>query len=463
MPRILPILVDGDTGHGNFNNVWRFVRKLGERGIAGVCIEDKLFPKTNSYIGENQPLADIDEFCGRIKASKDSQTHSDFVMVARIEALISGWGMEEALRRAEAYLIAGADAILIHSKRSQAAEILEFARQWGRRCPVLIVPTMYYRTPTKEYRAAGISTIIWANHNLRAAITAMRDVCRRIKRDQTLLAIEDHIASVQDIFHLVGNAELEEAERRYLPKRAATTVIVLAASRGEELGDFTLDRPKCMVEIRGLPLLQRLADTLASRGIRQPVVVRGYRKEMINLPGVVTVDNDAYATTGELVSLACARDRLTGDCLVTFGDVLVGRSIIDSLFDTGGDIVIAVDPLLLPHIGLSPRQDFVLATRSYEADYLDFDPPLLKTIGASLDPQTSQGAWIGLVRFTTKGAEWAREELTAIEGEGKLAQAPMSALITRLALKHEVVVHYSIGQWIDVNNIRDLALAREFQ
>src|SRR5689334_3020196 len=142
----LPILVDGDTGYGNFNNVRRLVRKLCQRGIAGVCIEDKLFPKTNSFIGEAQPLADIDEFCGRIKAGKDSQTDDDFSIVARVEALISGHGMEEALRRAEAYHAAGADAILIHSKRANAGEILDFAAQWQNRCPVVIVPTMYYAT-----------------------------------------------------------------------------------------------------------------------------------------------------------------------------------------------------------------------------------------------------------------------------------------------------------------------------
>src|SRR5262249_290359 len=109
----LPILVDGDTGYGNFNNVRRLVRKLCQRGIAGVCIEDKLFPKTNSFIGEAQPLAAIDEFCGRIKAGKDSQSDDDFSLVARIEALIAGHGLDEALRRAEAYHAAGADALLI--------------------------------------------------------------------------------------------------------------------------------------------------------------------------------------------------------------------------------------------------------------------------------------------------------------------------------------------------------------
>src|ERR1700744_4741128 len=127
----LPILVDGDTGYGNFNNVRRLVRKLGERGIAGVCLEDKLFPKTNSFLGEAQPLAEIEEFCGRLRAAKDSQVDDDFTLVARIEALISGRGMDEALRRAEAYHEAGADAVLIHSKLPTATEILDFTERWG--------------------------------------------------------------------------------------------------------------------------------------------------------------------------------------------------------------------------------------------------------------------------------------------------------------------------------------------
>ena len=106
----------------------------------------------------------MDEFCGRIKAGKDSQLDDDFTLVARVEALISGRGMEEALRRAEAYQAAGADAILIHSKQSTATEIFEFMSRWGDRAPVVIVPTMYYATPTELFRQAGVSTVIWANH-----------------------------------------------------------------------------------------------------------------------------------------------------------------------------------------------------------------------------------------------------------------------------------------------------------
>ena len=114
----IPILVDGDTGYGNFNNARRLVKKLEQLDIAGVCIEDKLFPKTNSFInGQAQPLASIEEFCGKIKAMKDTQVDDDFIVVARVEAFIAGWGLEEALTRAEAYRQAGADAVLIHSKR----------------------------------------------------------------------------------------------------------------------------------------------------------------------------------------------------------------------------------------------------------------------------------------------------------------------------------------------------------
>ena len=212
----IPILVDGDTGYGNFNNVRRVVRKLCQRRIAGICIEDKLFPKTNSFLGDGQPLADIDEFCGKIKAGKDSQTDPDFCLVARIEELISGLGLDEALHRAEAYKEAGADAVLIHSKQSAADEILAFCTTWNNSLPVVIVPTKYYATPTDEFRNANVSVAIWANHNLRAAVSTMRDVSRQIQRDECLTNVEENIASVQELFYHTDNAELEEAEDRYL-------------------------------------------------------------------------------------------------------------------------------------------------------------------------------------------------------------------------------------------------------
>ncbi|MGI4815390.1 MAG: phosphoenolpyruvate mutase, partial [Janthinobacterium lividum] len=213
----LPILLDGDTGYGNFNNFRRLVRKLEQRGIAGVCIEDKQFPKTNSFIdGERQPLADMDEFCGKIKAGQDSRGDADFSIVARVEALIAGWGMDEALRRAEAYHAAGADAILIHSKLARADEIVTFAREWANRSPLVIVPTRYYSTPTEVFREAGISMVIWANHLIRAAVSAMQDVAKEIHASETLVNAEDRVATVAEIFRLQGADEYTRAERVYL-------------------------------------------------------------------------------------------------------------------------------------------------------------------------------------------------------------------------------------------------------
>ena len=193
----IPILLDGDTGYGNFNNMQRLIRKLEQRGIAAVCIEDKLFPKTNSFLkGDAQPLADMQEFCGKIKAGKDAQTDADFSIIARVEAFICGWGLAEAIRRAEAYHQAGADGILIHSALSVPDEILAFKREWGNRCPVVIVPTKYYSTPTDVFRQHGFSLVIWANHMLRAAVATMQKTARALKESENLLSIEDRVAPV---------------------------------------------------------------------------------------------------------------------------------------------------------------------------------------------------------------------------------------------------------------------------
>jgi len=193
----IPILVDGDTGYGNFNNFRRLVCKLEQQDIAGVCIEDKIFPKTNSFIqvAGNQ-LADIDEMSGKIKAGKDAQKDADFVIVARTEGFISGVGLEEVLRRAHAYQKAGADAVLIHSKRADACEIEAFMAQWNGACPVVIVPTKYYQTPTAHFRQLNISLVIWANHIMRSAITAMEATAKEIFSAESLASVEIAITGI---------------------------------------------------------------------------------------------------------------------------------------------------------------------------------------------------------------------------------------------------------------------------
>jgi len=492
----LPILLDGDTGYGNFNNVRRLVRKLCERGVAGVCIEDKLFPKTNSFIGEAQPLADMEEFCGRIRAGKDSQLDDDFSIVARVEALISGHSMDEALRRAEAYHQAGADAILIHSKKRTAHEITGFMERWGDRCPVVIVPTMYYGTPTDVFRKAGVSTVIWANHLVRASITAMRETAARIHADQHLGEIEGRVASVKDIFALMDNDELETAGDRYLPVTggpaatvepalaeatgaagdladgsAAVRGIVLAASQGSALGALTADRPKCMVDVRGKPLLVQLLDTLRQSGVRDLAVVRGFAKEAIGpstVPseGLTLLDNDRFDSTGEVASLLHAADRLNGETIVVYGDVLFRRYILDALMGVEADIAVAVDGLRQRAEGQPGTQnrnprDLVRADKPFSALDLDEAPVTLQAIG-DIALAESTGEWIGLMRLSPRGAGWLREELALMQADGTAEGADIPALLNRLAARHPVAVHYITGHWLDVDTLADLADARNF-
>jgi phosphoenolpyruvate phosphomutase len=463
----IPILMDGDTGYGNFNNVRRLVMKLCQRGIAGACIEDKLFPKTNSFIGDGQPLADMEEFCGKIKAGKDSQTDPGFVLVARVEALISGWGLDEALKRAHAYRDAGADAVLIHSKQSSANEIMSFMREWDDSCPVVIVPTTYYGTPTDQFRAAGVNAVIWANHSVRASISAMREAARKIHDEESVVDLEDRIATVKDIFQLAGNDELKDAEDRYLPTDDdAPRGIVLAATRGSALGPLTEDKPKCMVEIQGQPLLRRLTRSLRQSGVRDVAVVRGYAKDAVDLPNLTYIDNDAFETTGEAASLATAIDRLTGDTVIAYGDILFRRYILDALVETEGDIVLAVDGMWRERTDRSENsgRDLVRCSRPFSPSFIEDDPVLFEGIVADAnDADDCTGEWIGIARLSKKGAELVRKELKAMKSDGTLETADLATLFARLAdAGNAPHVHYVAGHWLDVNDAFDLARARDF-
>jgi phosphoenolpyruvate phosphomutase len=462
----VPIMLDGDTGYGNFNNFRRLVRKLEQRGVAAVCIEDKLFPKTNSFLGANQPLADIDEFCGKIKAGKDSQTDDNFSVVARIEALISGWGMDEALRRAEAYHEAGADALLIHSKKAVGDEILTFGREWANRCPVVIVPTTYaMTTPTDHFRDVDISLIIWANHNLRTAINAMRDTSRRIFEEECLNNVEGRVASLGDVFGLAGNKELADAEDRYLAGRSGVEAVVLAASRGSALQELTVDKPKCMLDVRGQPLLRRLTRSLNDVGVQNITVVTGYKGDAVDLPQIETVANADFEKTGEVASLACAKDALKGECIVSYGDILFRNYMLNMLLDNPADIAVVVDAEWRAERLASPKHtaDLVRCSLPFSVDTIDDSPVTLESVDSEMAAEDAHGEWVGLVKLSERGAGLVRDEIAAMEKDGAAAKAGLPELINRLIAKGEKpAVVYVTGDWLDVNDAFDLARARNF-
>jgi phosphoenolpyruvate phosphomutase len=460
----LPILLDGDTGYGNFNNMRRLVRKLEQRGIAGVCIEDKQFPKTNSFLnGERQPLADIEEFVGKIAAGKDTQQDPNFSIVARVEALIAGWGMDEALRRAEAYRLAGADAILIHSKLSKPDEIVKFAKEWARRSPLVIVPTRYYSTPTEVFRQSGISTVIWANHLVRSAACAMQSIAKEIFESQTLVNVEDRIASVNEIFRLQDADEYSAAERLYLSNSGAPrAAVVLAAGRGRGLEALTVDRPKIMLPIAGKPLLRWLVDGFKKEHINDITVVGGYRADAIDTAGIKLVLNPRYAQTGELASLACAVDALDSDALIAYGDILFRSYVLRDLVECKADFAVVVDSLMTGSSNHTVR-DFAYCSRGDDRGLFGTPVLLERVTGAADAERIPQGRWIGMLNVSRAGLAKLKAVLATLRAEESFDTLDMPALLNALiGAGAAIEVLYVHGHWRGVNDLDDLRQAVDF-
>lgn len=214
----LPVVADCDNGFGGLGNVVRTVVEFERAGISGICIEDNLFPKRNSlYQGQSKrDLIAPDEQARRIRAGKAAQETDSFVLVARVEALIAGHGVEAACERADAYVDAGADAILIHSKDRSLQEIEGFLGAWAGRgkTPLVAVPTLFPDYTDRELFDKGFQMVILANHPMRAAVAAMEQTLETLRTERKAAAVDPHIASVDHIFELVRTKEaiaLEES------------------------------------------------------------------------------------------------------------------------------------------------------------------------------------------------------------------------------------------------------------
>lgn len=456
----IPILLDGDTGFGNFNNMRRLVSKLEQRNIAGVCIEDKIFPKTNSFIGgETQPLADIDEFCGKIRAAKDTQADDDFNVVARVEAFIAGWGLEEALRRAEAYRVAGADAVLVHSKRSDASDIEVFMKEWGNRHPVVIVPTKYYSTPTALFKELDVSLIIWANHAMRASIAAMQATAKEIYENRNIYCVQDQIVSVSEIFRLQGADELKEAEKKYLPTRGKdVNAIILAASQGD-LGDLTKEIPKTLIKIQGgKSILSTQVDNFKSIGIKETTVVRGFYKEKVKAVNFSTIDNNDYESTKELYSLFLAREKITENTVISFGDIIFKQYILNELLNDNSDITIIVDAdWSVGGAGI----DYVHTDTPYSKKTYSTPVKLVK-MSTRMGKQDIQGEFIGLWKVSGKGSMMVQESLERLSSRPEFKQLMLEDLFNDIANYATISVKYIHGSWLDVDTIVDLQKSGDF-
>lgn len=204
-----PIILDGDTG-GKIEHFSYNVKTLERLGVSAIIIEDKTGLKQNSLFGTEakQVLDDPHKFAEKIKAGKTAQITKDFLIFARIEALIAGYGVEEAMTRAKIYIEdGGADGIMIHSKEKDGSEIKEFLRQfreYSKDIPVILVPTSYNQFTEEELHEWGANIIIYANHMLRSAYPAMKKCAESIlEHHRSLEASKDFCIGIKEVLELI--------------------------------------------------------------------------------------------------------------------------------------------------------------------------------------------------------------------------------------------------------------------
>lgn len=411
----IPIIADCDTGYGNALNVMRTVNDRERAGVAAICIEDNVYPKRCSfYAGVRRELIPVEEHCGKIQAAKAAQSIPDFVVIARTEALIAGWGQEEALTRAESYADAGADAVLIHSKSSTFDELKTVAKAWSGRVPLVVVPTIFDQVTAAELEEAGFKLVIYANQMVRASIRAMRDALAVIKKDTRPGSVNDQIVKLKEVYEIVGVPQMEQDERKFLPVGSEKiTAIIAAAGFEKQLLPLIEDKPKCLLDIKGKTILERQVTALNDCNIKEIALVRGYKKEAITLPNIRYYDNDRYEETGELFSLFCAENEMKGRTIVLYGDIIFETAVLEKLLKSPADITLVVDLAWsdAPEKGQERqlRPDLVKLDPTPGKNYLArFIMPEGETtvtrIGRDIPLDQAHGEFIGMAMFSEKGA-----------------------------------------------------------
>ncbi len=469
-----PIIFDGDTG-GEASNFEYMVQKLEDLGVSAVIIEDKIFPKRNSLDGEAlQSQEDPDIFTTKIKRGKDVLLTEDFMIIARIESLISGRGMEDALNRAKKYLQADVDGIMIHSRDKRPDEVLEFARRYEKLCKnlgfrkyLVCVPTSYDTITEKELKSNGFNIVIYANHLLRSSYKVMNEVAKTILRNGRGLEANPFCSSVDEIFEKVGFFEIKEKDKLY--RKGKFRVIIPAAGEDKEFKGI----PKAMLEINGKPLLQRQVEVLKKCGIENITVVRGYQKNKFNVEGVKYIDNEDYDKYFMLHSLFCAEDDMEKGFIYINSDILFIEDIIKRLIEDDDDIVLVVDNSYEYHKhNIDKKLDLVITKKKPSKDIRvlkSVDNEVVR-IGRNIDKEMADYEYIGIAYFSEYGADALKKVYydRKINHRGKFHEAEDfdHALDTDMIQElidcgFEVKTLEVHKGWMEIHNKRDYELAQK--
>jgi len=474
-----PIIVDGDTGMDS-NHFEYMVKKMERAGVSAVIIEDKVFPKRNSLDGEaKQTLEDPKTFAAKIRRGREIRINDSFLIIARIESLIAGAGLEDALMRARAYLDAGADGIMIHSKSKDPAEILRFAEEYKKICqelgvkkPLISVPTAYNTITDEELHKRGFNIVIHANHMLRSSCKAMEDVCRMILASGRSMETDPFCAPVKHVFRLVGfeDVKQKDAENEDMLMNKMR-VIIPAAGEHPDLEGVLGGRPCCMLDINGKTILERQIEATGKFGLKNVVVIRGHQKGQIRAEGVKFFDNDDYANTSVMASLMKAKEEFGEGFIYVNSDIIFEEEMIKGLMAEDSDIVIIVDGSYRNHKhDVDKRLDLVTLKHSSGGHRnLKRKGNFALRIGKNIPKEMADGEFIGMAKFSREGAANLRKvyEDCMEKHKGRFHEADsversgitdmLQELIDR-GFKVSVIEVYQ--GWTEIHNKDDIERAR---
>ena len=476
-----PMIVDGDTG-GDANNFEYMVTKLERAGVSAVIIEDKVFPKRNSLEpGVQQTLQEPEVFAQKIHRGKSVQISSDFMIIARLESLIAGKNVDDAISRAQIYLETGADGVMIHSKEKDPAQIMEFAKRYQEmtqkmnlKKPMVCVPTTYNTLTEDELRTAGFRIVIYANHLLRSANKAMEETARTILLNQRSFEADPICSPVREIFKTVGFLDVKEKDKLDEDNKN-TPVIIPAAGEDPSLSSILNGKPKSMFEVAGKTLLDWQISALKNNNLTNITVITGYKSGKMKPEGTTFQENKNYKRGSELHSLMEARGKMAKGFIMLYSDILFEDHIMAEILTCREDIILVVDNTMQYYAPeVNKTQDFVISKNKYQPTRRKISfacENIISKIGSKLNPETATHEFIGLAKFTKTGAEQLLQtyEDCVKNYHGKfqeaddISQFKFTDLIQEMIDRGYVANFLEIHKgWLEIHRVEDIDLANHF-
>jgi phosphoenolpyruvate phosphomutase len=411
------LIVDGDTGRSPVEFEF-LVRRLERMGVSAVIIEDKVFPKRNSLdTSANQTLESPDLFAQKIQRGKSQTLTDEFMIIARLESLIAGTGLGDALSRAETYIRAGVDGIMIHSQQKEPDEILAFAAAYGPLCdrlgvrpPLICVPTTYNLITDQELANQGFNVIIHANHLLRSAYKAMEEAASSILCNDRSNEVETICAPTSTIFEVVGFNKVKDADKLYNSLQRFSIIIPAAGK-----DPIFTESPKSMIQVGGQAIIDHQVQRLKKSGLtnNKVFVVRGHESGQFTRNDVEYIENDAFLNTNSAHSLFCAESAMTDGFLLVYSDILFDETLVKRLLDSEGEIVLLLDKSYRYHThDVNKSLDLVTADRQDTNNIRSLAVDSLRTIskiGKQVVRQENTFEFVGMGFFSEKGAEILRK------------------------------------------------------